>query len=712
MGKKNTPFQRGHEAQYGLKVTERDSRTGAVQAATCCFCIAFGREEVPGAKRKRTTHKQVFTLPFRSDSYTRHHKSAHAVKWAEYQALSDDMKATFFDIPVKHASTMLAHFESSETLVLSFNRDVVEVMIGDLLFDVDDDSVAPTRARALSAFKLHSDVAPDCNEGVYHVKLNSVRRFKLVLGFVSKGASFRSAARFVEVTREVTKLSYLRGCSEGVCAFYVRIICATSLQAIFQLLRHCWAYSIALDVGHSQGTSYMDVRIRFCTHSGSMANVHLIALPLHVNKTAAVQFDTAVKALDAVDPHWRRKMVSIGTDGEHTMTGRLSGVQTLFERAAEYPITRIWCGVHQCDLVAQTEYQSLADDTFVTTLTGLIAYLRRQQNLQSEMKTMCPKFVSTRWLSMKRVTQWLVTHRAKIVEYLDAKDPACKPSLSWWITLVCLDAVAGILAGTYSRLQGLSTLLSQQYAQFEQLCAELSEGCTVTGPLSEEDIAALPLVVPHLRRGQYVVAYGDARAFIHDQGTFVIDSIAKLEPAVGDAVVHSIANLIVGLYTGIKAILPVRHSNNVGSAKPLPPVLPHSLVKHRTAQICELLRGYRSRLASAGWATEQIDHIETDHRELLQAYRNEPPFKKAVDACSDAKTGFSEAWDLCLGRFRYLRHFVGGLASMFPNTATVESDFSLIGFEKNVYRQSLTDFSLEGILHAKQFDTLRALSAN
>ena len=110
--------------------------------------------------------------------------------------------------------------------------------------------------------------------------------------------------------------------------------------------------------------------------------------------------------------------------------------------------------------------------------------------------------------------------------------------------------------------------------------------------------------------------------------------------------------------------------------------------------------------------TEQIERIETDHRELLQAYRNEPPFKKAVDAFSDAKNGFSEPWDLCVGRFRNLRHFAGGLASMFSNTATVESDFSIIGFKKNVYRQSLTDFSLEGILHAKQFYTLRALSDN
>jgi hypothetical protein len=58
------------------------------------------------------------------------------------------------------------------------------------------------------------------------------------------------------------------------------------------------------------------------------------------------------------------------------------------------------------------------------------------------------------------------------------------------------------------------------------------------------------------------------------------------------------------------------------------------------------------------------------------------------------------------GRFPVLQQFAGGLASMFPNTATVESDFSLIGWEKNAYRQSLTEFSLEGILHAKQFNQI------
>ena len=55
-----------------------------------------------------------------------------------------------------------------------------------------------------------------------------------------------------------------------------------------------------------------------------------------------------------------------------------------------------------------------------------------------------------------------------------------------------------------------------------------------------------------------------------------------------------------------------------------------------------------------------------------------------------------------------LKVFCGGLATVFPNTATVESDFSLFGLEKNEYRKSLTDFLLEGVFHSKQFNDLFA----
>jgi hypothetical protein len=53
----------------------------------------------------------------------------------------------------------------------------------------------------------------------------------------------------------------------------------------------------------------------------------------------------------------------------------------------------------------------------------------------------------------------------------------------------------------------------------------------------------------------------------------------------------------------------------------------------------------------------------------------------------------------------------GGFASVFPGASTVESDFSVIGFEIDDYRQSLTKFSLEGILQCRQFELLTETQA-
>ncbi|KAI9921548.1 hypothetical protein PsorP6_002539 [Peronosclerospora sorghi] len=101
--------------------------------------------------------------------------------------------------------------------------------------------------------------------------------------------------------------------------------------------------------------------------------------------------------------------------------------------------------------------------------------------------------------------------------------------------------------------------------------------CLVKGPLSEEDIAEVDLAVPHVRREEYMVAYADAMIFIRDQGLFVIDSLEALpEPD--------------GLYSGIKGVLAVLDSENIGSSAPLPPVLPHSLIQIHTAVLSELLR--------------------------------------------------------------------------------------------------------------------------
>lgn len=118
-------------------------------------------------------------------------------------------------------NTLFAYFESHYAMALTFSRDIVEQEIGDLLFNLDDESVHLTRARALSVFKMHEDVLPEDKAELYFVKIESVLRLKIVLEFVSKKASFRSASRFVDVAGKVTKLSYRLGCSESVRASYL-----------------------------------------------------------------------------------------------------------------------------------------------------------------------------------------------------------------------------------------------------------------------------------------------------------------------------------------------------------------------------------------------------------------------------------------------------------------------------------------------------------
>lgn len=76
-------------------------------------------------------------------------------------------------------------------------------------------------------------------------------------------------------------------------------------KGIHEILRCWWEYSIELDVGHKQGTSYMGVWVKFCTTSGKLPNVHVVAIPLHDSKTEETQFNVCSKDLEIVDPVWR-----------------------------------------------------------------------------------------------------------------------------------------------------------------------------------------------------------------------------------------------------------------------------------------------------------------------------------------------------------------------------------------------------------------------
>jgi hypothetical protein len=133
------------------------------------------------------------------------------------------------------------------------------------------------------------------------------------------------------------------------------------------------------------------------------------------------------KILDILCPEWQSIMLSITTDDEKKMTGHIQGVATRFEQAALPGCFRIWCGLHQLDLVLQQFYNELMNKSFYGILTNLISYLRHQFKLIAEMKTKAKTVADTQWESMSKVSNWFKVHQVQLLQYLEEKNPICNP---------------------------------------------------------------------------------------------------------------------------------------------------------------------------------------------------------------------------------------------------------------------------------------------
>lgn len=235
------------------------------------------------------------------------------------------------------------------------------------------------------------------------------------------------------------------------------------------------------------------------------------------------------------------------------------------------------------------------------------------------MKTTCPKFMDTRWASMSKLTKFLEENRVEISEYLDEKNPACKPDVVWWVVLIGLDSVASVLSKVVKRLQGLSTLLGEQKAQLEELvvtlcksellyehcCSSapanvlllgsLGELCPVSGPHNESTLAQLMAnEQTHVVRGAYSAKLSDARLFLDDLGSFVMNTLANhLDAEQVRSIESSIARLFVGVVDGISRIAALRDDRNEAEHAEDLPVIPTMLVKLRPAAVSVLLNRYK-----------------------------------------------------------------------------------------------------------------------
>lgn len=394
------------------------------------------------------------------------------------------------------------------------------------------------------------------------------------------------------------------------------------------------------------------------------------------------------------------------------MIGEYQGVVTRLEQQLQHKIYRVWCGLHQLDLVMKEAFKNLMDGEVVSIMNAWIIHLRSQGKVISEMQATSPK-PTTRWVGMGDVCTWLLDKQVALSKLIAENKLSAKlaPESWWWIVIAGIKGITDHVNPIFIKLQSRELLAAQQADILAKLAADISTDVGVDGPLNPEELDYIQETAGDncTCYGCWSVGHEAIVNYLSNLGYMHVRHALNgndLTPQLRHKIISVIANLVLRILEGILAIQIEQERKNP-PADDLPPVLPHSLVKIRTAELGAILDTHLPQLKHS-WDDQSIANIEDQHRALCAAYRNELALRAALDKC-DGATTFEAGWSIVQGRFNDLRDFCGGIATVFPNTDSVKSDFSVQGWEKDGYRKSLTDLSLEGIMHCKQYELLSDL---
>jgi hypothetical protein len=207
-------------------------------------------------------------------------------------------------------------------------------------------------------------------------------------------------------------------------------------------------------------------------------------------------FNAMADVIDNLCENWREKVIGVTTDGDRSMTGQVKGVASRIEKETpDGPICRVWCGLHQLDLIMQRLLKNICDEEFYRDLTSVIGHLRRQINIIENMGCKCPTVADTRWLSAGIVTGWLSVNRSTLIEHYAGKPGRLRPSRKWWLITMALACILREVNVVVQRLQTLTILLSQQAEELSLLPVEIRHMALIFAPHSAAVSAAEEEVV-------------------------------------------------------------------------------------------------------------------------------------------------------------------------------------------------------------------------
>ena len=141
----------------------------------------------------------------------------HAEKWRDYDQSSPEQKESFFKCIRTFKSTVNSHLGGLQTqLQLSVNKEIFDVLIGEILFDPSGDGeVASSRERALAALPdfAAADKIQDYDGKLqtdrYGIKIFNPVQFKLTVDYIAVGITFQRVGRIICATKEQTGLAQI-----------------------------------------------------------------------------------------------------------------------------------------------------------------------------------------------------------------------------------------------------------------------------------------------------------------------------------------------------------------------------------------------------------------------------------------------------------------------------------------------------------------------
>ena len=194
---------------------------------------------------------------------------------------------------------------------------------------------------------------------------------------------------------------------------------------------------------------------------------------------------------------------------------------------------------------------------------------------------------------------------------------------------------------------------------------------------------------------------------MEDLGFFVKYRLAAINNGNCDTMLQLSAAAILRLVDGISAVVAERKQDNEAYIDADTSVLLHQLVCIPPRDFSAYLQRQREHLDYT-FSIEEIENIGRQHKYLCDLYRRQPDVNRSIDSF-DEGAAYMDAWNGLQNTDLFLERFVGGLATIFPGTSTVERDFLVIKYEKTRNHMCLSDASLEGILYAKQYRRMRSL---